>query len=80
MSRLVLYKEAQPFVLTQRWGIYDPLYKQFGFTTHNYSPSAGILNRLYLENVPIVIPRLPKHSVGITSSLSGIPSFRAMHA
>lgn len=36
MSKLVLWKEAQPFVLNQKWGVYDPkTYKQFGFTNHN---------------------------------------------
>ena len=36
MSRLVLWKEVQPFVITQRWGVYDPVtYGPFGFSRHN---------------------------------------------
>lgn len=35
MNKLVLYKEAQPFVVNQKWGVPGSLYAQFGFSRHN---------------------------------------------
>lgn len=35
MSRLRLYYPAKPYVISQGWGIVNPLYKQFGFERHN---------------------------------------------
>lgn len=35
MPKLRLYYPAKPFVLTQGWGILNPIYNQFGFSRHN---------------------------------------------
>lgn len=34
-SRLALCYEAQPWVVTQKWGVKDRAYERFGFTHHN---------------------------------------------
>ena len=33
--KLELPFEVKPYVISQRWGNYDPIYKQFGFSHHN---------------------------------------------
>jgi hypothetical protein len=35
METLRLYYPAKPYKVTQRWGIYNPAYLQFGFDMHN---------------------------------------------
>lgn len=35
MSRLSLWYPAKPYVVSQKWGIYNPAYEQFGFDKHN---------------------------------------------
>lgn len=35
MKRFELWHPAVPYVITQGFGIYNPAYKQFGFTRHN---------------------------------------------
>ncbi len=36
MARLSLWYECQPFKVTQKWGVYDPVtYGPFGFSRHN---------------------------------------------
>lgn len=35
MKELELYIPGKPFNVTQAWGIYNPAYKQFGFSKHN---------------------------------------------
>lgn len=52
---------VNPWSVTQPWGVYDPRYKQFGFTAHNgvdcrlgadrtiYAPHAGTVVRAYTK-------------------------------
>jgi murein DD-endopeptidase MepM/ murein hydrolase activator NlpD len=35
MNAFKIYWPAKPFVLNQGWGIYNPIYQQFGFSRHN---------------------------------------------
>ena len=35
MAKLELFYPVRPYRVNQPWGVYDDLYKQFGFTQHN---------------------------------------------
>lgn len=62
MEKLRMYWHAKPYVITQKWGIYNPAYEQFGFNRHNgedcelgadgmlYAPVEGEI--VYTGNVP----------------------------
>lgn len=35
MSKLELWYHSKPYLISQKWGIYNPAYIQFGFSKHN---------------------------------------------